>query len=76
MKKILILSFSISVALIGYGYFQKNNELNGEKWIGMGVLLLSFVVMPLFIYHRYKNKSVKDYLMTNFKPNNEKPENQ
>ena len=76
MKKILILLLSISITLIGYGYFQKSNELNGDKWIGMGVLLISFVLMPLFIYHRYKNKSVKDYLMTNFKQDNEKPENQ
>jgi hypothetical protein len=76
MKKILILLLSMSITLIGYGYFQKSNELNGEKWIGMGVLLISFVLMPLFIYHRYKNKSVKDYLMTNFKQDNEKPENQ
>lgn len=76
MKKILILLLSMSITLIGYGYFQKSNELNGDKWIGMGVLLISFVLMPLFIYHRYKNKSVKDYLMTNFKQDNEKPENQ
>ena len=76
MKKILILLLSMSITLIGYGYFQKSNELNGDMWIGMGVLLISFVLMPLFIYHRYKNKSVKDYLMTNFKQDNEKPENQ
>mgnify|MGYP000185374198 CR=1 FL=1 len=42
----------------------------------IGVLLIAFVLMPLFIYHRYKNKNVKDYLMTNFTEEKEKTENQ
>ena len=36
MKKILIGLIVIVLGLIGFGYFQKNNGLNGEKWIGIG----------------------------------------
>lgn len=35
-----------------------------EKLIGFGVAGLFLVVFPLFIYHRSKNKSLKDYMLT------------
>ncbi len=76
MKKILILLLLMIIGLISYGYFQKNNGLNGDKWIGIGVLLIAFALMPLFIYYRYKNKNVKDYLMSNFTKQNEDADNQ
>ena len=76
MNKFLIGLIVIIACLISFGYFQKNNGLNGDKWIGIGVLLIAFVLMPLFIYHRYKNKNAKDYLMTNFTQDKEKTDNQ
>ena len=36
----------------------------GHKLIGTSCLLGMFVLMPCFIYHRWKNKSVKDYMLT------------
>lgn len=76
MKKVLIVLIIIILGFIGFGYFEKNNGLNGDKWIGTGVLLIAFVLMPLFIYHRYKNKNAKDYLMTNFTQDKEESDNQ
>ncbi|MQP25189.1 hypothetical protein GFJ94_08940 [Flavobacterium sp. LMO8] len=76
MKKIIFLLLLIIIGLISFGYFQKNNGLNGDKWIGIGVLLIAFALMPLFIYHRYKNKNVKDYLMSNFTQEKENTDNQ
>ena len=35
-----------------------------EKLIGFGVAGLFLIVFPLFIYHRSKNKSLKDYMLT------------
>lgn len=35
-----------------------------EKLIGFGVLGLFIVVFPLFIYHRWKGKDIKDYMLT------------
>ena len=37
---------------------------NSEKLIGLGVLGLFFIVFPLFSYHRWKDKDIKDYLLT------------
>lgn len=72
--RLLLLSF---FTLVGYGYFLKNSgNSDGDKWIGIGVLILSLVLMPLFIYHRYRNKNIKDYVLKNTNQKKEKSENQ
>ncbi len=63
MKKILIGLIAIITCLISFGYFQKNSGLNGDKWIGIGVLLIAFVLIPLFLYFRFKNKEVRDRML-------------
>ncbi len=63
MKKIQIVLIVIIACLISFGYFQKNNGLNGDKWIGIGVLLTAFVLIPLFLYFRFKNKEVRDRML-------------
>ena len=63
MKKILIVLIAIIACLISFGYFQKNSGLNGEKWIGIGVLLAAFVLMPLFLYSRFKNKEIRERML-------------
>lgn len=40
------------------------NEITGHKYIGLGVVLGFFIVMPLFIYHRWKDRKVADYMLT------------
>ncbi|NJX16733.1 hypothetical protein [Tamlana crocina] len=35
-----------------------------EKLIGIGVAGLFLVVFPLFIYHRWKDRNLKDYMLT------------
>ena len=63
MKKILIGLIIIIASLITFGYLQKNNGLNGDRWIGIGVLLAAFVLMPLFLYSRFKNKEVRERML-------------
>ncbi len=78
MKYILQILLVVFFVLVGYGFYL-NAEIakSGDKWIGFGVLLIAFVIMPLFIYHRYRKKNVKDYLLKNFTDeNSEKTENQ
>ena len=31
-------------------------KINGKSYIGIGVALFAFLLMPLFIYHRYKDR--------------------
>ena len=63
MKKILIGLIVTIACLISFGYFQKNNGLNGDKWIGIGVLLAAFLLMPLFLYSRFKNKETRERML-------------
>ncbi|WP_264548622.1 hypothetical protein [Flavobacterium sp. N2820] len=76
MKKILIGLIVIIAGLISFGYFQKNNGLNGDKWIGIGILVLAFVLMPLFLYSRFKNKEVRDRMLNFDLKKDKEPENQ
>jgi cytochrome c-type biogenesis protein CcmH/NrfG len=54
--------------MLGTGFYLKNTgNANGEIVIGLGVLLVAFILMPLFIYHRYKNKKMSDFTFEKFK---------
>lgn len=73
MKYVLQLLSLIILGLIGYGFFRNHQAYqSGDKFIGLGVLTLAFLLMPLFIYHRYKNKKIEDFM---FKNDHEKDKN-
>ncbi|MDY8136856.1 hypothetical protein [Aquimarina sp. 2201CG5-10] len=66
MKYVIRILFITIIILISVGYYFKNtgNHDTGDKWVGIGILATSFILMPIFIYHRWKNKKVKDYMLT------------
>ena len=66
MKYIIRILFIGVVVLVSIGYYHKNtgDHLTGDKWVGIGILSASFILMPVFIYHRWKNKKAKDYMLT------------
>ena len=66
MKYIIRILFLAVISLVGFGYYLKNtgDHTSGDKWVGLGILGASFILMPLFIYHRWKGKKVKDYMLT------------
>lgn len=59
---ILLIAILISIS-IGF-YIKPDDESTGKLIIGLSLMAGFFVLMPLFIYHRWKNKSVKDYMLT------------
>jgi hypothetical protein len=65
MKYIIqILLISVIVGL-GVGYYIKSLDTSlGHLIIGISLAVGVFLLMPLFIYHRWKNKNVKDYMLT------------
>lgn len=68
MKYVIIFVLTVSLGFLATGFFLKNSgDANGEIVIGLGVLLIAFVLMPLFIYHRYKNKNLRDFTFEKFK---------
>ena len=62
MKGIILFFFILSLGSIITGYLMDFE--NSEQLIGVGVLGLFFIVFPLFSYHRWKDKDIKDYLLT------------
>ena len=62
MKTINLFLFLASVISIILGYALE--LAYSEKLIGFGVMGLFLVVFPIFIYQRWKNKSVEDYMLT------------
>lgn len=62
MKYLILLLTILSLAGIITGYFLDSEY--SQKLIGFGVLCLFFIVFPLFSYYRWKDKDVKDYMLT------------
>jgi uncharacterized membrane protein YgaE (UPF0421/DUF939 family) len=68
MKFVLITILIIVVGALTYGFYIKNTgDSTGEIIIGISVLAIAFVFMPLFIYHRYKNKNIKDFTFDKYR---------
>ncbi|MDK2771552.1 MAG: hypothetical protein KYX68_04905 [Flavobacterium sp.] len=77
MKYFILLLLVLFFICVGYGsYLNSEIAKSGDKWIGIGVLLIAFGIMPLFIIHRYKKSKLKEYLNSQLDKNSEKTENQ
>lgn len=67
MKIVLSTILALVIVLLLGGFYLKNTgNSNGEIAIGIGVLIIAFILMPLFIYHRYKNKDLSNFKLKNF----------
>ena len=62
MKYIIGFFFIAAITSIVLGYFMDLEY--SQKLIGFGVLGLFFIVIPLFSYHRWKDKDPKEYMLT------------
>lgn len=64
MKRIVQIIFFCILIAIATGYFfkSKDDHLTGDRIIGLAVLAMAFILMPLFIFHRYKRSNIKNYM--------------
>lgn len=62
MKYIIVVLTLVSLGSIITGYFVENEY--SQKFIGFGVVGLFVIVFPLFSYYRWKDKNLKDYMLT------------
>jgi len=62
MKYVIVILFVLSLASIFVGYFVDFEY--SQKLIGFSVVGLFFLVFPLFAYYRWKDKNIKDYMLT------------
>ncbi len=62
----IIILFFVLAAMLAYGFYAKANvnESLGHKFIGLSMMGGFFLLMPTFIYHRWKDRKVKDYMLT------------
>lgn len=75
MKYVLIVILIIVLGMLGYGfYIKEQGDFSGEIIIGIAVLIIAFILMPLFIFHRYKDKDLKNFKITNFTDQDKKKE--
>lgn len=60
-----ILGIAILIA-IGVGFYIRtfDDQAKGDVIIGIAVLASAFILMPIFLYVRWKGKSLKDYTLT------------
>ena len=73
MKYLLWLILIIVIGFIATGYYFKDiGDPKSEAFIGIGVLIFAFIMMPLFIYHRYKGKDLSNYMFKNPEKDEEK----
>ena len=61
LLKILFVVFALWMS-IG-GYLEYTEHPKGKVVMGLGVLYLSFILMPIFIYWRYKDGKYKKYVI-------------
>lgn len=65
MKYVLLFLLFAVLAGLGIGFYIKiDDEAAGKLMIGLSLLVGFFLLMPMFIYHRWKNKNLKDYMLT------------
>jgi len=59
-----ILFWSLIISLF-YGLYLKEKEPSNlsEILIGFSVFVLSFLYLPIFLYHRYKGKDLSKYTL-------------
>ncbi len=72
MKIVLRIALVLVFGFIILGIYSNSIiEGDGEKFIGIGVLIFAFVLMPVFIYHRYNGRDLSKYSLKNlFQPGN------
>jgi hypothetical protein len=66
MRNFLWLLFiSILISLASGIYFKNSvDAVIGERIIGFTVLTGAFIYLPLFLYHRWKDKRLQDYTLS------------
>lgn len=62
MKYIIWFFFITTISLVICGYILDVSY--SQKLIGFGVLGFFFIVIPLFSYHRWKDRDPKEYMLT------------
>lgn len=62
MKRFLQIFFLTIIIFLAFGYYTKaTNIVQGNRYIGIAVVVFAFIFLPLFLYYRYKGRTLKEY---------------
>ena len=68
MKTVIKILFIIFLIWMIVGaYLLNTKHPKAQIIVGLGVLYMAFILMPLFIYYRYKDGKYKKYILNNKK---------
>lgn len=60
-----IIGILILIAIgVGYYFRLNDNVIMGDRIIGIAVLASAFILMPIFLYKRWKGKKLEDYTLS------------
>ncbi len=63
MKVLIKIILLTIIVLIGYGYYIKETDIQkGDAYIGIAIMSIVFILMPLFLVDRYRNKKLKSFI--------------
>lgn len=64
MKIVVRVVLVIVLFVLGIGFYLKATDYSKSNLIiGIGVLIFAFILMPSFLYQRYRNKKLTDYTL-------------
>ena len=68
MKLVLKIMFVIFLVWIAVGIYMLNiGHEKAQITMGLGIFYFSFLLMPIFIYYRYKDGKYKKYILNDKK---------
>jgi len=68
MKKLVIVLFVIFLLWMAVGGYLLNvAHEKGQIVMGLGVFYMAFILMPIFIYYRYRDGKYKKYILNDKK---------
>ena len=77
MKRFLQILLLLNILAFAYGLYLQyilHNKMY-LKVMGFSVLFMVFVLLPLFLYHRYKDKTIEDFRFKGFNNKDDAPDN-
>ena len=68
MKTLIKILFAIFLCWMAIGaYLLNTNHSKAQIIMGLGVLFMAFILMPIFIYYRYRDNKYKKYIINDKK---------
>jgi cell division protein FtsW (lipid II flippase) len=63
MNTLIKITLILVITVVIYGFYLKETNFEkGNAFIGIGILVLVFILMPLFLIDRYRKKKLTSFI--------------